>query len=176
MKKIVLPFVLLASLCIADNKDYVGLGIGGTTLGVESQGTKADTSGGHVSLTLGHYYENGRFNASYTYFNSGAGVKNSDLLSLAYDFLLPLGETPFCLYVGPVAGYTRYVEYGTTGNDYDLSGVHYGAELGGIYNLSDSFELEAGYRYLLESKAEKVSMFYFNINYHFDADKYFKYD
>ena len=176
MKKFILPFVLLAGLYAGENKDYVGLGIGTSTVGVESQGTRIDSRGTDFTLALGHYYENGRFNAAYTYIKGTSAVKNSDLFSLAYDFLLPLNESPFSLYVGPVAGYTRYVEYGTTGNDYDFSGSHYGAELGGIFNFSDEFELEAVYRYLFESKAENVSMFYFNVNYHFDADAYFKYN
>jgi len=186
MKKIVLLTLLTASLFAGQNDDYIGLGIGYTSFSADKQYSEINTDGMSLSFTLGHYYgDYGRFNASYTYIKSEENIDESDMLSLAYDFMLPINDS-IALYVGPVAGYTRYSEHDNLGNEINLSGLHIGGELGGVFNFSEKLEVEAGYRYLSEAgedtylgqsiKAQSMSMFYFGVNYHFDADKTFRYE
>lgn len=55
------------------------------------------------------------------------------------------------MYAGPVLGYTRYEEAGL-----DLSGFHYGVQAGAIVKLVDNIEIEAGYRFLLQTGSDTV--------------------
>lgn len=157
MKKIVLAALLASSLMASGNQDYVGITLGNATLSGDSELVDFDTDGTQYTFTIGHYYENtGRVSASYTYVEHDTGVDNSDAFSVAYDFLIPVVEDRFSLYAGPVIGYTRYEESANT-LKLDLSGFHYGAQAGAIVRVLDNIELEAGYRYLLETGSDTVA-------------------
>lgn len=156
---------LLVSRLFADgNQDYVNVGIGNAQIKgtVSATGVSADfkSDGTQGTLSLGHYYENtGRVYASYTYINHDTGVDTSDAFSVGYDFILPVDAKIFSLYAGPVLGYTRYVE-----PDIDLSGVHYGAQVGGLVRIADNIEVDGGYRYLFETGKDDVSILGTNVN------------
>lgn len=152
MKKIALAVLLASGLMAAENADYFGVSFGNAELGIEVSTLDAETNGGQVSFTLGHYYgDTARAWAGYTYVKHDDGVDESDAFSVGYDFILPLAQNKFSLYAGPVIGYTRYEEPGL-----DLSGFHYGAQAGVIVRFIDNIEFEAGYRYLKETGNETV--------------------
>lgn len=158
MKKIVLIALLATGLMAASNENYFGLNIGNAkfsgSASVSGASADWDTDGTQYTAVLGHYYgDTGRVSAAYTYVKHEAGVSKSDALSVAYDFILPLAENKFSLYAGPVLGYTRYEE-----TDLDLSGYHYGAQAGAIVKIMDTIELEAGYRFLIETGSQKVTV------------------
>jgi hypothetical protein len=158
MKKIVLASLLATGLMAAGNENYFGINVGNAKMSfsASANGTAADgdTDGTQYTATLGHYYGNtGRISAAYTYVKHDAGVDNSDAISFAYDFILPIAENKFSLYAGPVIGYTRYKEPGL-----DLSGFHYGAQAGTIVKVMDNIELEAGYRFLLETGSDTIDV------------------
>lgn len=169
MKKIVLASLLVTGLMAGGNQDYFGISAGNAELEASSSLGNASTDGGQFTATLGHYYgDNGRISASYSYIKREQDVKNSDLLSFAYDFILPLADNKFSLYAGPVAGYTFYKDYVV-----DFSGFHYGAQAGAIVRLVDNIEVEAGYRYLVETGSDlgvdldNVKMWYVGANIRF---------
>lgn len=169
MKKIVLVTMLATGLMAAGSDDYFGVSIGNATLKSSSSLGDGSTNGGQLTATLGHYYENtARISGSYTYIRRDAGVKNSDTASLAYDFILPLSDNKFGLYAGPVAGYTWYKD--DTAN---FSGFHYGAQAGAILRVANKLELEAGYRYFIETGSDlgvnldSLSMWYVGGNIRF---------
>jgi opacity protein-like surface antigen len=70
--------------------------------------------------------------------------------------MLPLAEDKFSLYAGPVIGYTSYKE-SADDISLDLSGFHYGAQAGAILRIVENVEIEAGYRYLLETGSDTVT-------------------
>lgn len=174
MKKIVLAALLASGLMAAGNQDYFGVNGGRADIGISSsiEGSSSNEEN-HITATLGHYYGNtGRVSASYTYVERSAGMDNSDVLSFAYDFILPVSQDMFSLYAGPVVGYTWLQD-----SMIDLSGFHYGAQAGGIVRVMDNIELEAGYRYLFETgndkvyginiEADKIKMWYAGFNFRF---------
>ena len=179
MKKIVLSMMLVASL-FAENNDYVTLGGGVTQFNLDTGPSNASTNNASYTFALGHQYGNyGRIHMDGTYINAAsASIDSSAMISLSYDFMFPVVDDIFSLYVGPVGGYTSYKT-----NTYDLSGGHYGVELGGVVSITENFELELGASYLKETGAG-VSTFvslddarsvYFHINYLFDGTKHFRY-
>ena len=156
MKKIVLATLLTTGLMAAGNENYFGISAGNAELTGNVESSDFDTDGTQYTFVLGHYYgENARVSAAYTYVKHDSGVDKSDAISVAYDFILPLAENKFSLYAGPVVGYTRYEE-SSAGINLDLSGFHYGAQAGAIIKLMDKIELEAGYRFLLETGNDTV--------------------
>jgi hypothetical protein len=169
MKKLVLVGLLAASLMAADGENYFGINMGNAKISMSTDTTDGDTDETHYTATLGHYYgKNARISASYTYINRENDVDAADLFSVAYDFMLPLAEDKFSLYAGPVIGYTSYKT-----SLIDLSGFHYGAQAGAIFRIVENVELEAGYRYLLETGSDKglnadnLQMWYVGANLRF---------
>jgi hypothetical protein len=169
MKKIVLASMLVSGLMAAGNENYFGISAGNAELEASSSWSNASTDGGQFTATLGHYYgENGRISASYSYVKREQNVKNSDIFSFAYDFILPLANNKLGLYVGPVAGYTFYKD-----TIVNFSGFHYGAQAGAIAHIVDNIELEAGYRYLVQTGSDlgvdldNVKMWYVGANIRF---------
>lgn len=159
MKKIVLATLLAGcGLMGSENVSFIGASIGKTDLktsvevvGLES--TKEDT---HYTATLGQYVgDNGRVSLSYTYVEPTGNIQNSDGVSFAYDFIIPIVDNTFLLYAGPVIGYTRF-EKESLGLKLDLSGMHYGAQAGGILRIVNNIEIEGGYRYLVETGSDSV--------------------
>lgn len=178
MKKIVFLAVISASLCASQNSDYVGVGVGQSWLKIDNSVKKVTNSGLSGTFVLGHKYgDYGRFYASGTYISSSENVDNSALFSVVYDFMLPVVDNVFSLYAGPNVGYTMYTE-----GNVDLSGVHYGAEVGAVVDITKRVELEAGYRYLKETgtdgsmQATSLQSAYFQLNISFNGDDYFKYE
>lgn len=180
MKKIVLA-VLIGScgLMGADNVAFIGASVGNTELqtsvGTGDFESKNDDT--HFTGTLGQYVgDNARVSLSYTYVEPTGHVVNSDGLSLAFDFIIPLVENTFSLYAGPVLGYTRFEEK-TAGLKLDLSGMHYGAQAGAIVRVVKNIEIEGGYRYLIETgsdsalgvkvDADDLHMWYVGANFRF---------
>jgi len=177
MKKLLTIALVVSSLSATDNSEYIGLGVGSSEFTVDAVNTITN-SGMHGTVVLGkNYGDYGRFYASGTYINSADSVDTSGVYSLAYDFMFPVADDMFSLYVGPVAGYTTYTE-----KSIDLSGLHYGAEVGATFDLDKKFELELGYRYLVENgkdgvvSAKSMQQIYFQVNIYFDGSKYFKYE
>ena len=174
MKKILTMALVVSSLSAAGNSEYIGLGIGSSKFTVD----KSTNTGTHGSLVLGKKYgDYGRFYATGTYIDSSGSVDAVGVYSLAYDFMFPVVDDVFSLYMGPVAGYTTYRE-----KTIDLSGAHYGAEAGVTVDLGEIFELEIGYRYLVENgedgsvSAKSMQQAYFQVNVFFDGSEYFKYE
>jgi len=159
MKKIFLATLLTGgALMGADNVGFIGVSVGNaelkSTIGPTSHEAKIDDT--HYTATLGQYIgDNGRIALSYSYVEPKNNIKNSDAASLAYDFVVPVMDNMFMVYAGPVIGYTRYKEE-VAGIKLDLSGLHYGAEAGVIVRLVNFVELEAGYRYLVETGSDTV--------------------
>lgn len=160
MKKIVLATLLAASgLMAADNVPFIGVSVGNAELkaniGPTNYQAKVDDT--HYTASLGQYIgDNGRIALSYSYVEPKNNVKDSDAASLAYDFVLPVVDNAVMLYAGPVIGYTRYIEE-AAGIKLDLSGLHYGGEAGVIVRLVNFVELEAGYRYFIETGSDTVA-------------------
>ena len=180
MKKIVLVALLAAcGLMGADNVPYIGVSVGNTELktsaGIGNFESKHNDT--HYTATVGNYLgEYGRVSLSYTYVEPTGNIQHSDGASLAYDFLLPVVDNTFLLYVGPVVGYTRFEEE-DAGVKLDLSGVHYGGQAGVIVRIINNIEIEGGYRYLVETgkdtvlgvnvKADDLRMWYVGANFLF---------
>lgn len=171
MKKIVLASLLATGLMAGSNENYFGISAGNAKMTFNASGSgvsvDGDTDGTQYTATLGHYYGNsGRISAAYTYVKHDAGVDTSDAISFAYDFILPIAQDKFSIYAGPVVGYTRYEEPGL-----DLSGFHYGAQAGAIVKIMDNIELEAGYRYLIETGNDSIDVSGINVKVEADDVK-----
>lgn len=180
MKKIFLATLLATGgLMAADNIPFIGVSVGNAELkgniGPTSHEAKID--GTHYTATLGQYIgNNGRIALSYSYVEPTNNIKNSDAASLAYDLVIPVIDNTIMLYAGPVIGYTRYIEE-AAGLKLDLSGMHYGGEAGVIVRVVNNIELEAGYRYLIETgddtvlgikvEADTLKMWYIGANLRF---------
>lgn len=180
MKKIVLIGLLTTGLMAGSNQDYFGISAGNAKMtskasaaGVAITGETDDT---HYSATLGHYYDQGRVYATFTYVDPTTYVDTASAIAIGYDFILPVVKDSFSLYAGPVAGYLWYKE--SAGSlSLNLSGFNYGAQAGGIINITKNLDLDAGYRYLIETgkdtvsgvniEAQKVTMWYAGINVRF---------
>ena len=178
MKKLILLLSILSSVFAAQNSSYMGFGLGYGALKVDDTINKnRDSSGLTASFALGHKYsEYGRIYVVGMYRGASNGYENSGSISLAYDFLIPVVDDSFSLYLGPVAGYTGY-----STNGLDLSGYHYGLESGCIFNINDSIELEAGVRVLKEKgtegafTAERSITGFAQVNFYFESEKWFTY-
>ncbi len=180
MKKIVLAVLLTGcGLMGAENVSFIGASIGNTELktSVGTGGFESKNDDTHYTGTLGQYVgDNGRVSLSYTYVDPSGRVQDSDGLSLAFDFIIPVVENAFSLYAGPVIGYTRF-EAESAGVELDLSGMHYGAQAGGIVRIVNNIEIEGGYRYLVETgsdtvlgvdvDADNLRMWYIGANFRF---------
>lgn len=176
MKKIVLLTLLTLGLFASD--DYIGIGGGYSNFNVTNQNTDLQNNGAFATLTLGHTYgDYGKFYASGSYINSSNSAVTWGVVSLAYDFMFPIVDDMFSLYVGPVAGYTAYTE-----NSIDLSGFSFGGEAGATFNATETVQIEAGYRFLSHTvssaniTAKNMQMFYLQVNFFFNGDDYFKYE
>lgn len=146
MKRVAFCLLIVTALASAENKDYFSFNAGNTELRMESSTEKTRVDDTQYSFTLGHYYDNSRVSARYTYVDSGDDNFDSNhQLSLAYHFILPIIEDTFSLYAGPVAGYSRI-----KGDGINLSGFHYGGQAGAIVGVVENIEVEAGYRFLME--------------------------
>ncbi len=164
MKKIALVALMASGLMAAGNQDFVHLSIGNAELkgSASAAGVSADfdTDGTQYSLGLGHYYgDTGRVYGTYTYVDRDPGVDKADAFSVGYDFIVPLAQKTFSVYAGPVVGYTWYEEPGL-----DLSGFHYGAQAGALIRITDNIEIDGGYRYLLQTGKDDVSVLGVNVN------------
>lgn len=154
MKKIVLASLLATGLMGTSNENFFGISSGNSQFAVSINGTDFNTDGTQFTASLGHYYgDTSRISATYTYVDKAAGIDSNDAFSLAYDFMFPLHEHMFSCYAGPVIGYTRYKESSNT-TSLNLSGFHYGAQAGAIVRVIENMEIEAGYRYLIETGAD----------------------
>ena len=180
MKKIVLAVLLTGcGLMGAENVSFIGASIGNTELktSVDVGNFESKNDDTHYTATLGQYVgENGRVALSYTYVEPTGNIQNSDGVSLGFDFVIPVIENTFLLYAGPIIGYTRF-EKESAGLDLDLSGMHYGAQAGGIVRIVNNIEIEGGYRYLVETgsdtvlgvdvDADNLRMWYIGANFRF---------
>jgi opacity protein-like surface antigen len=180
MKKILLVALLAGcGLMASTNVPYVGLSVGNaelkTNVGIGNFESKHDDT--HYTGTIGQYLnENHRVSLSYTYVEPTGNVQNSDSASLAYDFIGPIIDKTFAVYMGPVIGYTR-LEEESYGMKLDLSGMHYGVQAGAIIRIIDNIEIDGGYRYLIEKgedtvlgvgvDADNLSMWYVGVNFRF---------
>jgi len=176
MKKIVLFIVLTFQLFAYD--DYIGLGAGYTQFNVATSTGDIDNSGASFTLDLGHKYGNyGRFHANGTYVTHDNDIYSAGSFSVGYDFLVPIFDNTFELYAGPVMGYTAYKE-----RDFSLSGLHYGGEVGVLFEMTNNLELEVGYNFLSQDKstdthtAKNTQTGYVQVNLFFDKEKYFRYE
>lgn len=167
MKKVFLATLLATGgLMGADNVPFIGVSVGNAELksNIGPTSHEASVNDTHYTATLGQYVgDNGRLALSYAYVKPQNNIKNSDAVSLAFDFLIPVMDNMFMLYAGPVIGYTRYEEE-AAGLKLDLSGMHYGGEAGAIVRIVNNIEIEGGYRYLIETGNDTV------LGIKFDAD------
>jgi hypothetical protein len=175
MKKIVLIFLISFHLFAYD--DYIGLGVGYSQFNIDTSTESLNDNGTSFSLDLGHKYSNyGRFHAVATFVDYKNSVTSAGSYSLGYDFLIPLFHDTFELYLGPVLGYTFYKE-----SEINLNGMHYGAETGVLFKVSNNIELEAGYNFYNQDRssgiytAQNTQTAYFQVNFFFNKAKYFKY-
>jgi hypothetical protein len=177
MKKIVLAALFASVLMASGNENYVGINFGSSELSGSINSNDFGVDETHYTATLGHYYgDTSRISATYTYVKHATNVVKNDAISVAYDFIFPFAENKFSIYAGPILGYTRYQESSGT-IDLDLSGFHYGAQVGAIVRFMDNIEIEAGYRYLIETgsdtllassvNADDIKMWYIGANYRF---------
>ena len=180
MKKILIATVLVASgLMGADNVPFIGASVGNAEFksNVTAVGYESMIKDTQYTATLGQYVgTNARVALSYTYAIPQNNVKNSDAVSLAFDFIIPVVENTVSLYAGPIIGYTRYEEE-SSGIKLDLSGMHYGGQAGAIVRIVNNIEIEGGYRYLIETgndtvlglnvDADTLKMWYIGANFRF---------
>lgn len=179
MKKIITLSLLTISLMASQNNDYIGLSGGVSKLSTvqtttTSSSLQNDSSDGvAMTLTFGHKYESGRFNASYTFVNHDTTVvKQVSAFNFAYDFTFPIATSGVALFAGPVIGYSWYEDASV-----NLDGLHYGVEMGTFYNITENFSVELGYKYFNETASEEstttkveyddLQTLYFGINYYF---------
>lgn len=159
MKKVIISAFFATSLMAANNADYFSISAGNAEISVKASagGVTANGQGDdtHYTATVGHYYgDTARVYASFSYVDPSGTVDIANALSFGYDFILP-ATNQFSLFAGPTAGYTWYKE--SSGSiSVDISGFHYGAQAGAIAKISNSIELEAGYRYLIETGSDTV--------------------
>lgn len=180
MKKIVLVALLAGcGLMGADNVPYIGVSVGNTEMksSINTANFESKNNDTHYTGTIGQYIdEYARVSLSYTYVEPTGHIQNSDGVSLAYDFIVPVIDNTVLLYLGPVIGYTRFEEE-ALGVKLDLSGMHYGAQAGVIVRIIDNIEIEGGYRYLVETgedtvlgvdvEADSLRMWYAGVNFRF---------
>lgn len=156
MKKIGLAVLLASGLMAAGNENYFGVSAGEADISLTASALGASASADDTetayNVTLGHYY-NDRARVSATYTRVDYNIDPVDALSFAYDFILPVANDKLGLYAGPVAGYTWYKD-----SVINLSGFHYGAHAGAIIKIADNFEIEAGYKYVLETGDDTVNV------------------
>ena len=179
MKKLVLFLSFISSVFAGQSGSYMGVGMGYGSLKVDDTvNLNRESSGLTGSIALGNTYgEYGRIYAVGMYRGASNGYENAGSVSLAYDFLVPVVDDIFSVYLGPVAGYTGY-----NANGLDLSGVHYGLEGGLIYTVNETFELEVGVRALKEKgsedafTAERSVTAFGQVNFYFESEKYFRYN
>ena len=177
MKKIITLGLLTVSLMASQNNDYVSVSGGivkvSTVESKTSSFTRDSNDGAAVTLSLGHKYDSGRFNASYTFVNHNSStVKQVSAFSLAYDFVFPISTSGVALFIGPVVGYSWYED-----NSVNLDGLHYGVELGSTYDITDNWSIELGYKYYNETASKEgltskveyddLQTLYFGVNYYF---------
>lgn len=183
MKKLLLLLALLSCAFAAENGSYIGVGTGYSMLKVDyPQNAKNENSDGMLgTFALGYKYNaHSRIYAEGMFRDSSNGYPTAGSISLAYDFLVPM-DNILSLYVGPVAGYTNY-----NSNDIGEGSAHYGVEIGAVFTLNKTVELEAGYRLLKESvsnttanttySASRSQALMVQFNFYFESEKYFKYD
>ena len=164
MKKISLILLLAGSLIANDKNDYFSVGAGQTTFST----TDSDDRGVSYTGELGHYYsDKGRFSAGFTYVNSSKNVTKSNIVLIKYDYIIPLYSDLVSAYFGPALGYTSLKT-----SNLDLSGVSYGAQLGLMLNIADTFELDLGARYLGQQAEllKSTTMLYANLNIRFNYE------
>jgi opacity protein-like surface antigen len=161
----------------SQNNDYVSISGGVSKIStITSNGNTFDRNrndGTSVTLSLGHRYESGRFNASYTYVDHDSdSVKEVGAFNFAYDFMFPLSTSGISLFVGPTLGYSWYED-----NSVNLSGLHYGGELGMTYDVFNNWSIELGYKYFNETASKEGTLgeveyddfqtLYIGVNYYF---------
>jgi len=183
MKKLLLLLALLSCAFAAEKGSYIGVGTGYSMLKVDyPQNAKNENSDGMLgTFALGYKYNaHSRIYAEGMFRDSSNGYPTTQSISLAYDFLVPMDKI-LSIYVGPIVGYTNY-----TSNDISDGSSSYGAEIGAVFTLKKSVELELGYRILKESvsnataetkySASRSQALMAQFNFYFDSEKYFKYD
>ena len=177
MKKIITLGLLTISLMASQNNDYVSLSGGVSQLSTIQTTTNSfqrnSSDGAAMTLTFGHKYESGRFNASYTFVNHDTiTVKEVSAFNFAYDFTFPISTSGVVLFAGPVIGYSWYED-----TSVNLDGMHYGAEFGTFYDITENFSVELGYKYFKETASKEgtsskveyddLQTLYLGINYYF---------
>lgn len=162
MKKTTLSTLLMGTLLMlqceaATNSSYIGLDVGNTeaTMSAVNGTANAEESdnGTSVSLKLGYKYEdNQRVYASAQYIEA----EDADFMvyGLGYDYLF--GDAIVKPFVGGFIGYGQYQTDRASMIDLDVSGLVFGAQAGLQLEVTEEFELEAGYRYLKSKMQESV--------------------
>jgi len=178
MKKLLLILALLSSAFAAESGSYIGVGVGYASVEAESlTGQSGNSDGVSGAFALGYKYNDyGRIYAVGMYKDASNGYESLNSLSAAYDFMVPLHER-LSLYLGLVVGYSNYA-----GNDIEDGAANYGA----VLSLTDTIEVEVGYRYLREDAneitqditlytAKNSQVVTLDFNFYFDSEKYFTY-
>jgi opacity protein-like surface antigen len=146
--KLFLPMLLLTSAINADDKIYSFIGIQASAAKYENSSTPT------VGLKYGKQSENMRTSISYSY-----GEKdNNDYQSLIMQIdtgILNNTFRDFALkpYLGASFG---VMQHNTKTLPYKDKGFVYGANAGFSYILSDTLDLDLGYRFLKTSKLENI--------------------
>ena len=158
----------------------------GSVLGIDI--LEASDRGGFAGLKFGAILnENHRIGVSYNSFNTASNV-DLNSYGIGYDYLIKTSKklTPF---VGVGLNQVNYKETGakTLDNNFDsdsleMDGLVGTVNLGAVFELTNNFELEAGYRMALiknvdgiigysgvpiKFEMDDINMTYFGINYKF---------
>lgn len=170
-KSLVLATLLVATSVMATeakNNWFAGIGIGSTNAEYTISTVSTDDSSGSQTIAVGKYLgEAGRMHLNYTMYNEEAGVDVSSY-GVGYDYLF-YNNSKFTPFIGLSVGNFNYEASGlqaamtsaglTASKDkLDMSGIYYGAQLGGLYEITKSFDIEFGLRLLQTTGDDSVAI------------------
>lgn len=173
-KSLVLAGLLAASSMMAtEAKDnmFVGIEVGSTKFDYSASllgATISDSdSASTYSIKAGKYLGNaGRVYIGTSFYNSESNV-DVNSYAVGYDYMF-YNKSKFTPFIGVNVGYMSYEAKGldaalagsgvTSSSDkVDISGVTYGAEIGGAYEVHKNFDIEVGARFIMSSADDSIT-------------------
>lgn len=140
--------------------------------------TTDTTKATYEAVKLGQYFEFGRVGVALGHINKKDDV-STNYVSAIYDYML-YNDSKFTPYIGGLVSYSdgtnNYSSF-----DFHETGFSYGAEIGLLYEISKSFDLEIGVRYLgsnvsgddtvqnikVNVDVDNITQYNFGLNYNF---------
>lgn len=146
---------MLASTVMAAGP-YMGVDMGGINVDYKarSASTSSNSSVDDTAVTLkgGYYFnQNNRVYGFYQYVDPDAQNASFNQYGIGYDYLI--GTSPLKPFVGVMAGRANS-KVNNSRDNFDISGMLVGAQVGLSYSFNSNVSIEAGYRYIDYTNAE----------------------